>query len=169
MKGHIIVAGLTESGKTTWALQFVKSLRSQFNPKVLVLDPNLDEWDCDFLTNDSEEFLTVAKQEKSCYLVVDESGESLDKWDERFNWLGTRSRHWGHKLIVITQRASLISATIRGMCSNLIVFEQNWRDAKIWAEEFNDKQLLSASELTDYNYILKTRGKPARFQKLDLS
>lgn len=166
--GHMIIAGLTESGKTTVALEVVSAKRQAENAKVLVLDPNLADWDCDFITDDCDEFMRVAKSEQSCYLVIDESGESLDKYDDSLKWLGTRSRHFGHRLIVIAQEMTLLNKTIRGQCSDLILFEVNWQDAKDWAKLFNDKTLENASTLTDYKYYFKRRGKPAQLMRLNL-
>lgn len=162
----MIVAGLTESGKTTLALELVHAKRYAEGAKVLVLDPNFEDWDCDFITDDADEFMEVAKNEESCYLVIDESGEALDKYDKTLNWLGTRSRHWGHRLILITHEMTLIAKAIRGQCSDLFAFEQNWQNAKEWALLFNDKKLEEASQLSNYEYLFKKRGHPTVKQRL---
>lgn len=162
----MIIAGLTESGKTTLALELVHAKRHKEQAKVLVLDPNFEDWDCDFITDDADEFMEVAKNEESCYLVVDESGESLDKYDRTLNWLGTRSRHWGHRLILITHEMTLIAKAIRGQCSDLFAFEMNAQNAREWALLFNDDYIREASKLSNHEYIFKRRGFPAVRQKL---
>lgn len=161
--GHVITIGQTESGKTICN----KRLAAWYKRNgigVIVLDIMRDpEWQSDFITDDPDEFIAFAKDPRKCLqcaLFVDEAGASIDRYAETFSWLTTQSRHHGHICHLITQRAQQVSPTIRNQCSTLYIFNVNPRDAKIYAEDFNDVAALDAPTLPQGHCI-----KIQRFQK----
>lgn len=151
------------SGKTTMAKRLVKQKREMTNRGILVLDPCLDpEWGADYLTDDKAEFLRVVKENRSCDLVIDESGETIGRYAKEMAFLATRSRHYGHTSTFIAQRAAQIDRNVRDQCTTLILFSVYKADAQSLAETFNDDLLLGAAELEAGGCFIKERFKPAR-------
>lgn len=163
---HSLVFGMTESGKTTFAKQMSHALHSE-EKTVLLLDPlNDPEWYADFRTTDGAQFLEVCKANESCYLIVDESGQAIGKYDSEMEWLATQSRHWGHSCIFISQRGAQLSTTIRAQCRHLFLFTSAKDDCKILANEFNCPELVNASQLPQGHYFHKPRFGPLQKGKL---
>ena len=158
---HNLIIGQTVSGKTTLAKRICSNLKNQGHG-CLVLDPFLDDWNCHHKTKNVDEFITLAKNSRNCFLFIDESAENLGHYDEHNLWLATRSRHWGHSAFFISQRLQLISVTARTQCSKLYLFNCSLSDSKILSDEYNDKILLTANELGKGEYIYKNRFRPAQ-------
>lgn len=148
---------MTESGKTTLAKRLARKLKSN-GFGVLVLDPMKDpEWNADYQTGDLMEFLDIAKRSRSCILFVDEAGMNCGQWDKESLWLATRSRHWGHSCFFITQRAQMVSTTIRGQCRFLYLFGCSKKDSVLLADEWNKPELESANTLKEGEYLYCTK------------
>jgi len=147
---------MTESGKTTLAKKVASSLKSAGYP-VLVLDPLHDVWDATYQTDDAQEFLKVFWQSKSCHVFVDESGDSIGRYNDLMNQTATKGRHWGHSMYYITQRGAQISRTIRDQCSHLFLFATARPDAKIHALEWNKADLENVATFNAGEYYHATR------------
>jgi hypothetical protein len=111
------------------------------------------EWNADFQTGDLTAFLTMARESRSCFLFVDEAGMNCGQWDKDSLWLGTQSRHWGHSCFFITQRAQMLSPTIRGQCRFLYLFNCSKTDSKLLSDEWNKPELESANSLKQGEYL----------------
>lgn len=163
-KGHLILSGSTYSGKSFLLKKIIKDVSAELGKeeKIFVLDKfsNGSDWDCDFHTRDPAEFIAYCRANESVWMVIDEGGSSLDKYDDDFNWLGTESRHWGHKLCLATQRAQQIAPAIREQCSQLYCFNIASKAAKVWAEEMNEPDLQKAADLPQYEFLFKERFQP---------
>ena len=162
--GHCITIGQTESGKSLLNKQLARTRYKAHGVKVIVLDVMQDpDWEADEMFDDADEFLAYVKDPDMCLqaaLFIDEAGQSINKYLEAFNWLTTQSRHFGHQTHLITQRAEMVSPTIRNQCLTVFAFNVNYRDAKKYSEDFNCKELLAAENLPQGHYIQKTRHKP---------
>lgn len=132
---HVLIVGQTESGKTTLAKRMIPAYR-RVGIASLVLDPHNDDWGADFQTTDPDHFLEVARRSMSCACFVDESGQSVGRYNTEMQWLATAARHWGHKSHFLTQRPAQIAVTVRDQCSHLYCFCISSDDGKLLANEF---------------------------------
>ncbi len=152
---HVLILGITETGKTTLAFK-IAAMQKQKGRPILVLDPDKRrEWNADFITADPEEFLEVCKVNQSCALFIDESGQTIGRYAGSMQWVATNSRKWGHKAHFISQRATQIDVLMRTQCSNLFLFKQSVNDSKILAQEFVCPQLMEACNLKKGEYLAK--------------
>lgn len=160
---HVLILGMTMSGKSELGKNMAVSYR-RHGIKTVALDP-LNDWReyVDYSTRDPEEFLRVVKQSERLAIFIDESGETIGRYNEQMTWLATRARHYGHRSHFMSQRAAQLSKTVRDQCSDLFVFRVSKGDAKVLAEEFTDDDLLAASTLGQYEYLHLNRfGKVQR-------
>jgi hypothetical protein len=151
---HSLISGMTESGKTTLAVQMSREYQ-RHNIRVIVLDPLLDSrWCADFMTTDRLQFLSVVQhpQTVNCAIFIDESGESVGQYNDEMFWLATRARHYGHNSHFICQRPAMLSPTVRGQCSYLYLFNVAATDAKTLSDDFNKPELKNAAELQKGEY-----------------
>ena len=163
---HVLIVGMTESGKTTLAKRLANRFRSK-GVGVLVLDPMHDpEWSADFQTSDPGQFLDVCRRSTSCALFVDEAGAAIGRYDAQYDWLATRSRHFGHSCHFLTQRGAQLNPTVRGQCSGIALFAVNRADADLYAKEWNCDLLRSAPTLQRGEFIWATRFGTPRKEKL---
>lgn len=150
---HILILGMTLSGKTTLAKKLAPVYRAR-GIKVGVLDPLGDpEWEADFRTTDPDDFLRAFWASRQCAWFVDESGDAVGKYDEAMIKTATRGRHWGHRMHYITQRGAQLSRTVRDQCSSLFLFTTSLDDSKIHANEWNKPQIKSAHTLRQGEYF----------------
>lgn len=136
---HRLIIGQTESGKTTLARNIIIPRAVESGIPVMVLDPMREEWPGASVYRDPERFLADAKRNVSRLLVIDESGTMVDKYDPRWNWITTTSRHLGHQAIVICHRLSQLSPTLRSQCSEVYMFATSGGDADVISEEFGEE------------------------------
>mgnify|MGYP005849283253 CR=1 FL=1 len=144
---HSLIVGRTESGKTTLA----KILAAAFVERgkdVAILDPLLDPgWEGTLITKEPTEFLHYVKTNKGLILFVDESGSMIGRYNPEMDWLATSSRHMGHSVFFICQRAQQISLTIRAQCSKTYLFASIRQDAEYFADEYNEPTILTAPKM----------------------
>lgn len=162
---HVLIAGMTESGKSTLAKQICHTYYWR-GYSTAVLDPLNDPgWAADFQTRDSDTFLECARQSRSLGLFLDESGETVGRYNDSMFWLATRARHYGHKTHFCTQRPQQISRTVWNQCSHLFLFNISAYDAKLLADEFNKPELRQANELAQFECFYAPRfGKIQRLK-----
>lgn len=150
---HVLILGMTESGKTTLARNLAAYYKYQ-QWGVLVLDPLKDpRWSCDFITDDQEEFLDVFWRSRRCIAFLDEGGESVGRYDTAMQQTATRGRHWGHSCHFIAQRATQLAPIVRDQCSRLYLFCSSVKDGRLMSEEFNKPELETCSELLQGEHI----------------
>lgn len=136
----------------------VKSKRYNTGRPILVLDPNYDpKWEADYITHKLDDFVDTVFSNQSCEIVVDESGEMIGKYAGEIMKLATRSRHFGHCLTLLAQRAQMIDKNMRDQCATLYCFSQSFDDAKILARSFNDVELENANLLYAGEFYCKRR------------
>lgn len=147
---HTLILGMTESGKTCLAKMLASQLAQ--TKQVVIYDPILDpRWGKHpniQKFDESEGFNCFLRSNRSSYVFLDEAGEFFENGhDLEYSWLGTRSRHWGHSVFFIAQRAMQIPKLIRAQCNHLYLFTSPVTDGKILAEEFNQPTLLECNRL----------------------
>lgn len=165
---HVLIAGITGSGKTTIATNLVRAYRKQ-NIGVIVLDPIGDErWKragANVVTDDKEKFIKLVTQARNCMIFVDESGEMIGHYNDEMFFLATRARHAGHVSHFLVQRPAQVSPTIRDQCTHLFLFSVSSKDAKTMADEFPKAQteILAAPGYQKGEYIHATKfGAPVK-------
>lgn len=163
---HVIIAGMTESGKTGIA----KQLARQFSAKgirVLVFDPMGDpEWVADFQTHNFDDFAEEYWSSRQCAVFIDEAGEAAMDNDKELIRMATKGRHWGHANHFITQRGAMVPKTLRDQCPHLFMFALSLDDAKTYAREYNSPELVEASTFAQGEYFHTTRFTAAKRGKL---
>ncbi len=168
---HNLVVGISGSGKSTLAFVLADG-HAKRGDQVLVLDPNRDNWPTDdrYIFDDPLRFLQVAKQSQRCALFIDEAGEVIGrgKHAREMQWITTRSRHWGHRVYLICQRATQVELNIRSQCTTGYVFRQSPGDSRALADTFADDKLLAASELQTGEFLHVRSCKGTVLRKLDL-
>lgn len=155
---HSLILGQTESGKTLLAKMLAKQYKKA-GKTVIVLDPMLDnEWGADVVTDNPDELMRTLERTKNVYVFVDESGQVFAEGnDESFNWLGTRSRHYGHSVHFVGQRIVQMPKTMREQANKLFLFTNGAMDGKIHAEEWNKEELAKCNMLPQFHFMTCTR------------
>ena len=138
---------MTESGKTTLAKRLAKRYR-QANVGVIVLDPMNDPgWNATASFTESAPFLDVVKRSKSCAVFIDESGDTIGRYNDEMFWLATKSRHYGHNAHFITQDAKQLARVVRTQCRHLFLFNSALESCDILAKDWNKPELRKAANL----------------------
>lgn len=154
---HVLICGMSESGKTTLARGFGGYYRNQ-GFGVLVLDPLKDpRWQCDFITANQEEFLDVVWKSRRCILMMDEGGKSVGRYNYAMQEVATMGRHWGHSSHFISQDPTQLAPIIRDQCRHVFLFCASDRVGKKLADEFNQPALLECGNLKQGEYIRAAR------------
>lgn len=158
---HVLIAGMTESGKTRVAKKICSDYRRR-GIKTIVLDPLHDNWQADLQTTDAAEFLDVVRRSRSCGVFIDESGEMIGRYNDEMFWLATRARHFGHNCHFIVQRPAQLSKTVRDQTKKLFLFNVSLDDAKIMANDWNKPALREAHTLRQFEFYYCGRFDPPR-------
>lgn len=163
---HVLILGMTESGKTTLATELARNYQANgFN--VIVLDAMLDpRWPGEHVYTDKGQFLDVVTNSRRCMVFVDEAGEAVGQYEKEMFWLATRGRHAGHSCHFITQRAQQLSPTVRLQASYLGLFNCGASDARLLSDEWNRPELKQANTLAKGQYFWTGRFTPLETRKL---
>ncbi len=142
---HHLVTGMTGSGKTAFSTHMLRQWVTQRpigDGLATVIDASGGKWP---LMNGKVEVIpdadvAIARLKKSTHqlVIVDESEESLDRFERSHNWLATQARHLGHNCMFLCQRPQQIARTVRAQCEALWVFRITEIDAKELWKEFGD-------------------------------
>lgn len=152
--GHSLVIGATGSGKTVLVHKMAKEF-DKLGVPLLVLTPFDDDtsWNADFITDNSDEFLNVVFNHKSCLVVVEEAGEFAGQYNKAMFKLATRGRHNGHICIFIAQKMKMVAENIRVNCQNLFLFKTTRKMCRILEEDFAVEGLERATTLKKYHCL----------------
>jgi hypothetical protein len=154
---HVLILGMTLSGKTYKAKALSRDYKKA-GVGVLVLDPLQDPgWEADYITDDPEKFLAVFWKSRSCMAFMDESGESVGRYDLAMQKTATRGRHWGHTCHYVSQRATQLAPLVRDQCTRLFLFCSSTKDGEVLSREWNRPELEECSQLKqgEYFYAVK--------------
>jgi energy-coupling factor transporter ATP-binding protein EcfA2 len=154
---HVLICGMSESGKTTLARALASAYRRQ-GVGVLVLDPLRDpRWNCDFITSNQEEFLDIFWRSRRCMAFLDEGGKSVGRYNYAMQETATMSRHWGHSCHFISQDPTQLAPVVRDQSRHVFLFCSSDRIGKKLADEFNKPELLDCGGLKQGEYIRAAR------------
>lgn len=164
---HTLISGISNSGKTYLAKTLCKRFKAQ-KRLTIVYDIFLDNWQCDFLTNDAEKFLWTAKHNQNAALFIDESGAAIGRGADaqKMHWCATMSRHWGHRCFFIMQRITQIEPIIRSQCSEFFCFRGSQNDADLLVKETGETKFEILPKLPQYAFAHYAPFAPFRVQKL---
>lgn len=144
MSVHTQIVGQTLSGKTTLAIDLVRQYTAK-GINTIVFDPMHDKrWDeagASFKTDDFEKFIEVVTQSRQCAVFIDEAGDHVGQGDKENFWLGRRSRHLGHRVIFISQRAVDVARTVRDQCGTIAIFNIGLEDSKVLSQEWGKPEI----------------------------
>ena len=160
---HSLILGVTGSGKTTLAKHIAKRLK-----RVIVFATYKSDWQCFHFTDNVSELVSIVETNKRLNIFIDEAGESLKRNDKEFQFLATRTRHFGHNVFFITQRANQLTPNIRTNCESLYCFKQSFNDASVLAQEFADETIMKVTELPKFYFYEKPFGcQVGKFKKVE--
>lgn len=153
---HILIVGITRSGKSTLAKQRAAAYVKQ-GIQCLVLDPHASRWPVDsrYVFTDPLAFLAIAKRSQRCALFIDEGGESIGRGRHArdMQWCTTGSAKYGHVTHLIAQAAQQLDPTIRSQCGRLFCFKQSRRNAELLADDFAEPRIMEAMELPRFHFL----------------
>jgi len=159
---HVLITGVTESGKTTLAKSLCHAY-SRRGIQTIVLDPLSDPgWHSNFSGTDPVAFLDIVRRSRSCAVFIDESGEMIGHYNDEMFWLATRARHYGHNCHFITQRPAQISPNVRNQCTRLYLFTSSRDDTILLSKEWNKPELLEANMLKQFECFSVERFSPVK-------
>lgn len=156
---HIGVIGQTMSGKTLFLKCFIQRYRLA-GIKSIVLDSLGDpDFNADFCTDSPEQFERVVYSSRSCLVGIDESGDQ-GKFSAHMAKLARKGRHWGHVCLYSAQKATQINPLIRDQWGAIALFCSGAKTGALFAEEFNEPELLKCVDLRKGEYFYKQRFQP---------
>lgn len=168
---HAAIFGQTTFGKSYFAKQQAEGFRRR-GMRVIVCDPMLDpEWPADFITDDIDELVEVAKLNSKCAIFIDEGEDTIGMHPKKHvRWLTSQSRHRGHITRILAQRPKdMVSKTMRTQLNELFLFNVDVEDAKEMARSYNEEALKEAYKLPRYQFFYKKKGPaPAKLCILDV-
>jgi hypothetical protein len=163
---HMLILGMSESGKTTLGCILSKSYRDS-GKGVIVFDPlNEPKWHTNHIYTDQNQFLDVYWNSRRCMVFIDESGESVGRYNDLMIRTATRGRHWGHTNHYLTQRGTQLSKTVRDQCGAIALFTSSKSDCKTHADEWCCEEMKDGYKLGRGEYLYKTRYTPVQRFKL---
>jgi len=154
-----MILGMTESGKSCLAKRMASDL-VKANQTVIIVDPiDARDWaETNVDTQYPRYFKDVVsassflQSNRNCFVFIDECGDHFSAgYDRGLHWLATRSRHYGHSVTFIAQRAVQIPPTMRDQCSRLWLFTSSNVDGKIHAQEWNKPHLEQCNMLPQFH------------------
>ena len=135
-----------------------------------VFDPvgSPSDWGSAKVFDDPGKFNQYATQQTEHHLFIDEAGSLFDEGnDTQYNWIATRSRHWGHSVYFMAQRMVQIPKTVRDQCLKLYLFTSSSKDGTGHAEEWNQDILKQCNTLPRLHFYALGRYNPAVLYRVE--
>lgn len=149
---HVLIVGISSSGKTLLAKSIAKSLIGK--GQVIVFDPlKSGGWpDGAKCYSTLEAFKVVVSRETNAYIFIDESKVVFDE-DTKLaqKWL-YQNRHKGQLIFLIAQRAKMVPPNARNQCSKVYAFKQSLEDAKELVGDYG-AEMINTAKLPKCNFI----------------
>ena len=164
---HSLIIGMTGSGKSTLAKMICQSAKGKV--KTCVLDPVHDpDWQADFQTSDSEEFLSYVRRERSHLCFIDEGGQSIGRYNRPMEWTATTSRHLGHSVYYILQGASQVMPIIRSNCERAYLFACDPTIIDVVSREFAEPVIRDRPRLEKFEFYCLSKFEEVKLGRIDL-
>ena len=156
---HSLIVGTSGSGKSTLAKHFAAEAMDA-GDGVIVFDPLRYKWRCDYQTHDQDAFLNTFHASRDCLVVIDESGVKIGQHNEPMIETALLGRHYNHSIIFITQRAAMLSPSVRTNCQRVFVFCSGVADCKLMAEELVLPEMQNAGRFSvgQFAFIRRMQG-----------
>ncbi len=178
---HTLIAGITESGKTTLALQMAAAQRKGGFPVIVftAAGDDLVYWRrvADFATDSRDEFLKVynSPRTRGCMVYIDEGIQTMKRFDLEMQTPLTKGRHFGvgeepgggHSVHVLCTGANDLAPVVRRNCTRAIVFKQDPDSADLLARRYVQPGLRAAVNLGKGDYLVATGFGPLRAGKVE--
>ena len=160
------IFGISLSGKTTLAKHLSAGYFHKGNLNSLVLDPHEENYGehAEVLGIENEDLFwqKVWEAEQPYLVIVDEASATLRREREMVP-VFTRLRHKKHRLLVLGHKSTDLLPVMREQLDTLYLFRQSATSADEWADLFGEKELISCSNLSQYEYIFcQLYGKPKK-------
>jgi hypothetical protein len=156
---HSLILGQSKSGKSVFCKQLAAVFK-RCGVGVGVFDPlsyGKSGWDADFVTNNRREFLKRFFNTSGMVWIVDEARTGLQARDQV---IFTQGRHWGHSVIMIGQRCTMLNKTMREQCGLVVAFLQGKEDAADLAADFGDEALKDTAGAARLHGLRSVRSYP---------
>lgn len=172
-KRRVAVIGGSESGKTElvagltrghWAAQAVRALA--FDPW---LAENPRRWNPHgWATNEWEKFAHVVRRTSGFCVVWDEATMNGGRDRENVGLL-TEIRHAHPYLYAIGHDYASFLPVMRGSLTDLVLARRPVQEAKDWANQFSDAEIMRAADLGQYEFLHKRAFQPVRVLRYSLA
>lgn len=145
---HILICGVTLSGKTTLARVLAENLEKR-GVKIAVRDPVNSptvngSWpkSARIFSND-EEFLDWAHSDEAVNTVVfvDEAGDLFTVENRHLHWMFTKGRHFGLFMVPICVRPKLVAPNVRHQCTEAYLFRLSQEDMREIGQDYGHSGL----------------------------
>ena len=158
-----VVCGGSKSGKTSLAIAIGRALRRDHGLRVLVFDPyhyknNWGPWA--WVTGDLARFRAAVAGSSGCGVIWDESTLTLAAGTDDAESFFTAIRHRHRAFFLVTHDVKKLSPTMRGSIDHAYVFRQTDERARDWSGIFADSELRQASQLNQYEFLVKKSFRP---------
>jgi hypothetical protein len=141
------------SGKTTLAKRLSSLYWHSFNQRTLCLDINMEPWGGWVMaTDDDAKFWELVWNTKESLIIVDEGSTTINR-DKELIPVFTRLRHLHHRLIVVGHSGTDLLPAMRRQLDTLYLFRQPKKAAEVWSYEFADERILTAAELSQFEFL----------------
>lgn len=164
---RICIAGASECGKTTLAIELSRAYWRDKGIATLALDPWGHNWGKQaWTTSDEETFFGKWDDKKKKFdesgviwkrrgdLVIVDEGSSTIARDRELIPLFTKIRHQEHTLIVICHDATDLLPTMRRMLNELFLFLQTSKSVETWQQDLPGmKGLEQATTLGRFEFV----------------
>lgn len=159
------VAGLTESGKTTFIIEQLGIAKRKGLPTMACTAKPSDvpryQRVCKFVTMDMKIFMKVALSPRTFGAVLGVDEVADEEIGGRYDQGGSKKLATQYadrgSCIFGVQRAVDMHKTVRTQCRFVVAFAQFPSDAKLLAIEYNAPELLESANLKQFQYIKAER------------
>lgn len=153
---YICVSGRRLSGKTTLLQTLLRQSREREGRYSVVLDPKMHQhnWGAHcWVTNDIEKWLAKWQDPrcKNCNIVWEETSTTLKRDSDYVDVFTAKAGERGHRLIVSCHTRAALLPVMRDQITELFLFRQDEDEAKDWAKQFGNRQIVEAACALDYS------------------
>lgn len=153
---HVGIFGRRLSGKTTLAIELLRSWHRTEGRMGVVLDPKMTEhnWGPHCYVTDSREKWLAKWQHpqcRFCNVVWEETSTTLQRDRSFADVFTAKAGAHAHRLIITGHTAASLLPEMRDQITEIFVFRQSEAEADKWADQFADPRVRALAMGLDYN------------------